>query len=155
MNGGCGKVSRTGEPVDRLIAQLVLEEQRTRAAVTTIPGHQRWSREDELEQVTHDIAQLVEAERSKQITVATLLQLLPAKERLRDELKLERARFYKEQKQAEAKGEAANLTVEEFFALPIERQQEIVLHSLSAVIINPAGRGHRKFDPSLIEPVWR
>ncbi|MFH9178102.1 recombinase family protein [Streptomyces albogriseolus] len=154
VNGGCGKVGRAGEPVDRLIAQLVLEEQRARASVTGVPIDQRWPREDELEQITQDIAQLVEAERTKQITVATLLQLLPSKERARDELKLERARFYKEQKQAEAKGQTTNLTVEEFFGLPIERQQEIVLHSLSAVLIHPAGRGSRKFDPSLIEPVW-
>lgn len=154
VNGGCGKVGRTGEPVDRLIAQLVLEEQRARATVTDVPVDQRWPKEAELEQVNQDIAQLVEAERTKQITVATLLQLLPAKERARDELKLERARFYKEQKQAEAKGETANLSLDEFFGLPIERQQEIVLHSLSAVIIHPAGRGRRKFDPSLIEPVW-
>lgn len=154
VNGGCGRVGRTGEPVDALIAQLVLEEQRARASVTAIQGEQPWPREAELEEVTQDIAQLIEAERSKQITVATLLQLLPAKERLRDELKLERARFYKEQKQAEAKNDAAELSVEEFFALPVERQQEIVLHSLSAVIIHPAGRGRRKFDPSLIEPVW-
>ncbi|MGW1804707.1 recombinase family protein [Streptomyces sp. NPDC002078] len=155
VNGGCGKVARTGEPVDRLIAQLVLEEQRARASVTAVPVDQRWPREDELTQVQEDINQLVQAEKSKQITVATLLQLLPDKERTRDELKLERARFYKEQKQAEAKSDAANLTVDEFFALPIERQQEIALHSLSAVIIHPAGRGRRKFDPSLIEPVWR
>ncbi|MEU9588453.1 recombinase family protein [Streptomyces sp. NPDC048193] len=154
VNGGCGKVGRTGEPVDRLIAQLVLEEQRARASVTGVPIDQRWPKEAELEQITEDIAQLVEAERTKQITVTTLLQLLPAKERARDELKLERARFYKEQKQAEVKGQTTNLTVEEFFGLPIERQQEIVLHSLSAVLIHPAGRGRRKFDPSLIEPVW-
>ncbi|WP_258574821.1 hypothetical protein [Streptomyces shenzhenensis] len=68
---------------------------------------------------------------------------------------MERARFYKEQKQAEAKNDVANLTVDEFFGLPIERQQEIVMHSLSAVIIHPAGRGNRTFNPSLIEPVWR
>ncbi len=108
-----------------------------------------------MEQINQDVAQLVEAERSKQITVATLLQLLPAKERERDELRLERARFYKELKQAEAKGDTTNLTVDEFLTLPVERQQEIVLHSLTAVIIHPAGRGRRKFDPSLIEPVWR
>ncbi|MFF9122659.1 recombinase family protein [Streptomyces sp. NPDC014889] len=155
VNGGCGKVARIGEPVDRLIAQLVLEEQRSRALVTAAPADQRWPREPDLEQVNEDIAQLVEAERTKQITVSTLLQLLPAKERLRDELKLERARFYKEQRQAETKGDAANLTVDEFFGLPIERQQEITLHSLSAVIIHPAGRGRRIFDPGLIEPVWR
>ncbi|MFF0793901.1 recombinase family protein [Streptomyces spiralis] len=155
VNGGCGKVGRVGDRVDKLIAQLVFEEQRARAAVTAVPVDQRWPKDAELEQVNKDIAQLVEAERSKQITVATLLQLLPAKERERDELKLERARFYKEQKQAEAKGEARDMTVDEFLALPVERQQEIVLHSLSAVIIHPAGRGRRKFDPSLIEPVWR
>ncbi|AIR99566.1 recombinase family protein [Streptomyces glaucescens] len=154
VNGGCGKVARTGEPVDRLIAQLVLAEQDARASVTNVPIDQQWTKEAELERVNEGIAQLVEAERTKQITVATLLQLLPAKERLRDELKLERARFYKEQKQAESKGETANLTADEFFGLPIERQQEIVLRSLTAVIIHPAGRGRRKFDPSLIEPVW-
>ncbi|MFE7030316.1 recombinase family protein [Streptomyces sp. NPDC057621] len=154
VNGGCGKVGRVGDPVDQLVARLVLEEQRARAAVTAVPIDQRWSREAELEQLHEDITQLIEAEKSKQITVTTLLQLLPPKERERDELKLERARFYKERKQAEAKNDATNLTVDEFLALPVERQQEIVLHSLSAVLIHPAGRGRRKFDPSLIEPIW-
>ncbi|MFE9393219.1 recombinase family protein [Streptomyces sp. NPDC006784] len=154
VNGGCGKVGRVGEPIDRLIAQLVLEEQRERAAVTSVPAEQRWAREGELAEVEHDITQLVEAERAKEISVATLLQLLPGKERAREGLKLERARFHKEQKQAEAKENAADLSVDDFFTLPIERQQEIVLHSLSAVLIHPAGRGRRKFDPSLIEPVW-
>ncbi|MFF3515440.1 hypothetical protein [Streptomyces sp. NPDC002573] len=102
-----------------------------------------------------DISQLMEAEKSKQITVSTLLQLLPAKERLRDELKLERSRFSKEQKQREAQGRTEDLTEDEFFDLPIECQQEISLHSLSAVIIHPAGRGNRIFNPDLIKPVWR
>ncbi|MFZ4299665.1 recombinase family protein [Streptomyces cinereoruber] len=155
VNGGCGKVGRTGEPVDRLIAELVLEEQRAKAATRGAPIEQQWPREAELEAIQADIRQLLEAEKSKQITVSTLLQLLPAKERERDELKLERARFYKDQKQAEAQEEAGALSLTEFFDLPIERQQEIVLHSLSAVIIHPAGRGRRIFDPSLIEPVWR
>ncbi|MFD7404079.1 recombinase family protein [Streptomyces sp. NPDC059866] len=155
VNGGCGKVGRTGEPVDRLIAQLVLEEQRERAATAATPVDQRWSQEQELEAISQEITQLLEAEKSKQISVSTLLQLLPAKERARDELKLARARFYKEKKQAEAQAGAGDLTVDEFFDLPVERQQEIVLHSLSAVMIHPAGRGKRIFDPSLIEPVWR
>ena len=155
MNGGCGKVGRVGEPVDRAIAQLVLEEQRTRAESTKTPDDQQWPKEDELAEVIHDIAQLVEAEKNKQITVGTLLQLLPEKERLRDELKLERARFFKEKRQAAAKQDTTDITLDEFFALPVERQQEIVLHSLSAVLIHPAGRGKRKFNPSLIEPIWR
>lgn len=155
VNGGCGKVGRVGEPVDKLIARLVLQEQREKAKTTGVQTEGRWPREQELEGRLADIAQLIEAEKAKTITVSTLLQLLPDKERERDALKLERARFYKEQKQAEAKGSTADMTEEEFFDLPIERQREIVLHSLTAVIIHPAGRGKRKFDPELIDPVWR
>ncbi|MER7968669.1 recombinase family protein [Streptomyces sp. NPDC096080] len=155
VNGGCGKVGRTGEPVDKLIAELVLEEQREKAAARGTPVEQRWPREADLEAVQADISQLLEAEKSKQITVSTLLQLLPAKEKERDELKLERARFYKDQKQAEAQEAAGDMSLPEFFDLPVERQQEIVLHSLSAVIIHPAGRGRRIFDPALIDPIWR
>ncbi|MFE5294878.1 recombinase family protein [Streptomyces sp. NPDC056632] len=155
VNGGCGKVGRTGEPVNKLIAELVLEEQREKAAAHGVPVEQQWPREAELEAIQADIGQLLEAEKSKQITVSTLLQLLPAKERERDELKLERARFYKDQKQAEAQEAAGDLSLADFFDLPVERQQEIVLHSLSAVMVHPAGRGSRIFDPSLIEPVWR
>ncbi|MGW8685816.1 recombinase family protein [Streptomyces sp. NPDC055817] len=155
VNDGCGKVGRVGEPVDRLIAELVLEEQRERAAARGVPVEQQWPREADLDAVTADISQLLGAERSKQITVSTLLQLLPTKEKERDELKLERARFYKDQKQAEAQGRAGDLSLTEFFDLPVERQQEIVLHSLSSVIIHPAGRGRRIFDPALIDPIWR
>jgi DNA invertase Pin-like site-specific DNA recombinase len=154
VNGGCGKVGRVGEPVDKLIARLALSEQREKAATSVAPADERWPREQELENILIDIAQLIEAEKAKTITVSSLLQLLPGKERERDALKLERARFYKEQKQAEAKGNTANLTEDEFFALPIERQREIVLHSITAVLIHPAGRGKRKFDPDLIEPIW-
>ncbi|WP_329119681.1 recombinase family protein [Streptomyces sp. NBC_01465] len=155
VNGGCGKVGRTGEPIDKLIAELVLEEQREKAAAKSIPVDQQWPRAAELDDVMTDIKQLVDAERAKEISVTMLLQLLPAKERERDELTLDRSRFYKEIKQAEAKGNAADMTVDEFFELPIERQQEIILHSLSAVLIHPAGRGKRIFDPALIDPVWR
>lgn len=154
-NGGCGKVGRVGDPVDKLIVRLVLKEQREQASASEGPIEQRWPKEQELAGVLDEIRQLVDAEKSKQISVSTLLQLLPGKERLRDELKLERSRFHKEQKQREAKGLISDLTEEEFFDLPIERKQEIILHSLSAVIIQPAGRGRRIFDPDLIEPVWR
>lgn len=155
VNGGCGKVGRTGEPVDELIAELVLEEQREKAAAQGVPFEQQWPREVELQAVQADISQLLEAEKAKQITVSTLLQLLPTKEKERDELKLERARFYKDQKQAEAREAAGDLSLTQFFDLPIERQREIVLQSLSAVIIHPAGRGRRIFDPALIDPIWR
>ncbi|MFF4270332.1 hypothetical protein [Streptomyces sp. NPDC001536] len=85
-------------------------------------------------------------------TVSTLLLLLPDLERRRDELKLERGRFNKARQQAESL--SADIG-EDFHSLPIERKRALILHSLSAVLIHPAGKGRRKFDPSLIEPIWR
>ncbi|MGW0553666.1 recombinase family protein [Streptomyces sp. NPDC002926] len=152
VNGGCGQVARAGEPVDELIISLVLAEQRNTAADSRAQSAGQWQGTSELAAVEGDIAELTQAAKTKKITVSTLLQLLPDLERLRDELKLERARFNKERHQA---GSLSADVGEDFHALPIERQQVLIMHSLSAVLIHPAGRGQRKFDPSLIEPVWR
>lgn len=152
VNGGCGGVGRAGEAVDEFVISLVLAEQRERAASTIVEEAEPWLNAPELADVEADIAALTRAAKAKEITVSTLLQLLPDLERRRDELKVERARFSKKRQQAVS----LNVdTVEDFLALPLERQQALILHSLSAVLIHPAGRGRRKFDPSLIEPVWR
>ncbi|MFE5367072.1 recombinase family protein [Streptomyces mirabilis] len=152
VNGGCGRVGRAGEAVDEFVISLVLAEQRERAASTTVREGEPWPNASEPAEVETDIAALTQAAKAKEITVSTLLQLLPDLERRRDELKLERGRFSK------ARHQAASPSVdslEDFLALPLERQQALILHSLSAILIHPAGRGVRKFDPSLIEPVWR
>ncbi|MFI6335891.1 recombinase family protein [Streptomyces sp. NPDC050535] len=152
VNGGCGQVGRVGDPVDEFIISLILAEQRQKAADSAADPVEQWQKTGELAGVEADIAELTQAARAKKITVSTLLQLLPDLERRRDELKFERGRFNKERQQA--KSLSADIG-EDFRSLPIERQQALILHSLSAVLIHPAGRGKRKFDPSLIEPVWR
>ncbi|MCQ4041979.1 recombinase family protein [Streptantibioticus rubrisoli] len=152
VNGGCGKVGRVGEPIDEFIIDLVLQEQRREAAAADIPVEARWPKEAELADTESEIAKLIKAKKAGRLSVSTLLQLLPDLERKRDELKLERARFRKEARRAESVGADIGQNFED---LPIERQQAIILHSLSAVLIHPAGRGARKFDPDLIEPVWR
>jgi site-specific DNA recombinase len=152
VNGGCGKVGRVGEPVDEFIISLVLAEQRERAAASTVAPAEQWPRAAELASVEADLAELTQAAKAQKITVSTLLLLLPDLERRRDELKLERGRFNKARQQAESL--SADIG-EDFHSLPIERQQALILHSLSAVLIHPAGKGRRKFDPNLIEPVWR
>ncbi|MEU4085744.1 hypothetical protein [Streptomyces aureus] len=133
----------------------MLTEQSERAADSTDLADPRWERAEDLDRIEGEIRQLIEAERSGSISVATLLQLLPPKERIRDELKLERARFHKDVRQHRNRENAANLTAEDFFSFAIERQQEVILHSLTAMLIHPADRGRRIFNPALIEPVWR
>ena len=43
----------------------------------------------------------------------------------------------------------------EFLAMNLDRQRALILRSIKAVVIHPAGRGRRKFDPDLIEPIPR
>ncbi|MEU5609489.1 recombinase family protein [Streptomyces sparsogenes] len=152
VNGGCGRVGRVGKPTDDLIIDLVLKEQRREAESSGVPAEARWPREADLEAAEADITALTQATKAGTLSVSSLLQLLPDLERKRDELKLERARFYKEVKRAESVHSDIG---KDFHDLPIERQQAIILHSLTAVLIHPTGRGARKFDPDLIEPVWR
>ncbi|MQL62588.1 hypothetical protein F6Q10_08115 [Streptomyces vinaceus] len=56
---------------------LVLAEQRERAASTTVPGDEPWPNASVLADVEADIAALTQAAKAKEITVSTLLQLLP------------------------------------------------------------------------------
>lgn len=152
INGGCGKVGRVGEPLDDFVISLVLAEQQQRAKSSGGPAATQWPKADELAAVEADITELTQAAKERTITVSTMLQLVPDLERRRDELKLERGRFNKEIQQAES---ISSDIGQDFASLPIERQQALILHSLSTVLIHPAGRGKRKFDPSLIEPIWR
>lgn len=145
-------MGRTGEAVDEFVISLVLAEQREKAASATVEEVESWPNASELVAVEADISALTRAARAKEITVSTLLQLLPDLERRRDELKPERGRFSKARQQTAA---LSVDTLGDFLSLPLERQQALILHSLSAVLIHPAGRGARKFDPNLIEPVWR
>jgi hypothetical protein len=81
-----------------------------------------------------------------------MLSLMPDLERRRDALLRERRAALAEQAQSTV------ITVgseDEFNALHLDRQRGLVLKSLEAVVIHPAGRGKRKFDPDLIDPVWR
>jgi hypothetical protein len=148
---GCGGVSRVADPVDKLIIQLILEDQarqRYKAQAEPVP----WTGEAELGEVMGDINELTEAVKAKQVSMSVMLSLMPDLERRRDALLRERRA---------ALAETAKSTVitvgseDEFNSLHLDRQRGLVLKSLEAVVIHPASRGKRKFDPDLIDPVWR
>jgi DNA invertase Pin-like site-specific DNA recombinase len=148
---GCGGVSRVADPIDKLIIQLVLEDQaRQRYKAEAEPAP--WAGEKELGEVMGDINELTEAVKAKQVSMSVMLSLMPDLERRRDALLRERRAALAEQAQSTV------ITVgseDEFNALHLDRQRGLVLKSLEAVVIHPAGRGKRKFDPDLIDPVWR
>jgi hypothetical protein len=76
---------------------------------------------------------------------------MPGLEAKRDKLLAEQRRALAAQRTAQVITTASR---DSFDALSIERQKMRVLQSLDAVIIHPAGKGAKKFDPDLIEPIW-
>jgi site-specific DNA recombinase len=134
---GCGGVSRVAGPVDDLVIRLILEDQGRQQfkAERTAPS---WEGESELGEAMADINELTEAVKAKRVSMSVMLTLMPDLERRRDALLRERRA---------ALAEAAQSTVvtvgsfEEFDALPLDRQRALVLKSLEAVVIHPAGRG--------------
>lgn len=146
---GCGKVVRAMEPVDRLVIDLVLAEERRReGARRPLPP---WEGEDELTSIQAEIAELVTAKKEGRISVATLIQLVPDLEKRRDELLFAKRRLLLEVRRSEVVGAKSR---DEFDALPLDRQRGLVLRSLRAVVIHPNGKGNKRFNPDLIEPIW-
>lgn len=147
---GCGGVARVADPIDKLITGLVLEDQaRQRVKAEELP--EPWAGEAELGEVMSDINELTEAVKAKRVSMSVMLGLMPELESRRDRLQRERRAALAEQAQTTV------LTVgseDEFLAMNLDRQRALVLRTIKAVVIHPAGRGQRKFNPDLIEPIW-
>jgi DNA invertase Pin-like site-specific DNA recombinase len=148
--GGCGGVSRKAEPIDDLIIDLILadEERVKQKAAVTAPS---WEGAAQLAEVQGEIEELKQAKDKGLVSISTVIQFMPGLEAKRDKLLAEQRRALAAQRTAQVITTASR---DSFDALSIERQKMRVLQSLDAVIIHPAGKGAKKFDPDLIEPIW-
>jgi DNA invertase Pin-like site-specific DNA recombinase len=150
---GCGKVGRAGPPVDDLIIDLHLEDRhRRREAPAEMPP---WDGEAALGEIQSDISELLQAKRDGRISVAVLIELMPELEARRDQLLADRRKAATERLRQQVVRESDAETRQEFLARPLDRQRALILESLKGVVIHPAGRGGSKFNPDLIEPLWR
>lgn len=148
-HGGCGGVGRLAEPVDEMVIELVLEDQVRQQMMAELPA-QPWAGEAELGSVLEEISELEEATRKGVVSVSVMLKVMPGLEARRDDLLRQRRASLAEV------AAATVITVgsrDEFDAQPLDRQRALVLKTISAVVIHPAGRGRRKFNPDLIEPI--
>lgn len=147
--GGCGKVARIGEPVDELVIALAMaDEERRRGVAPEVP---EWGQEGRLQTVLTEIKELTAAKVAGHISVSTLLQVLPPLERERDELQLAKRRLLAQAAKASVLDARSQ---DNFDRLTLSAQRERLLRSVQAVVVHPAGRGKRVFNPDLIEPVW-
>ncbi|MFE4409155.1 recombinase family protein [Streptomyces sp. NPDC056821] len=148
-DGGCGKVSRAGEPLDQHIINLIHDAEARLKAPESQPAE--WPGAARFAEVEQEISSLISAMNGKKISAATTIAMLEPLEKERDELAYERNRHSVEQ----AKAAAAVVDLpEDFERLPIERQRAVVMKHIRAIVVRPAGRGARKFNPDLLEVVW-
>lgn len=151
-DGGCGKVSRAGEPLDGHVINLIHGAEARLADAPRAEFPEEWPGAARLVEIEGEIAEYVQAKKEKRITAPTLIGLLEPLEAEREELKHERTQFIVDK--AKAKATDTGDMPEGFERLPIERQRAIVMKHIKAVIVSPAGRGARKFNPDLLEVVW-
>ncbi|MBI4347850.1 MAG: recombinase family protein, partial [Elusimicrobia bacterium] len=156
--GGCGKIRRLAGPVDDLVSKLVifrvdgsdlraaLEEQE-RAVRAGPDRSDLGSLEGQLEQLARDHANGRIGRR----------EWLAARDEVQTRVDALRASIRREQRtavlspylrdRATLAGRWADLSVDE--------RRAILKVVLDKVVVHPAIPGRNKFDPSLIEPVWR
>ncbi|MFF1337927.1 recombinase family protein [Streptomyces sp. NPDC058290] len=146
-DGGCGKVARAGEPVDAHVVNLIHEAEGRLSAPPE--ADKIWTGESRLAEAEQERSELLAAKAAKKISMGTLIALLEPLEAELEELKRDRAAH------AVKVAQAANPSlIEEFERLPLERQRAVIMKHVKAVMVSPAGRGARKFNPDLLEVVW-
>ncbi len=151
--GGCGRVTRNGPEVDRHVTEAVFAKIKLELsdAVTELPG---WDRQADYDAVTADIAELTAAWKAqpKRISSARYFALLPDLEAAERELLADRARHAAAVERAKnAPGDVRA----EWAGYPLARQRAIIEEHLSAVVIHKATRKGARFDPDLLELVWK
>ncbi|WP_042370296.1 recombinase family protein [Streptacidiphilus neutrinimicus] len=151
--GGCGGCSRAGEPVDRYITELVIQdhERASLRAVEELPG---WDRHEDLQAVRDKIRELTDQYRANAISGSRFFPLLQALEDDERALLAERKKIDSlRTRRMTAVADLRQKWKDPDFTL--DQRQAAISESLIAVIIHPVGGGRRAFDPSKIEPVWR
>ncbi|MEV6526619.1 recombinase family protein [Longispora sp. NPDC051575] len=152
-DGGCAGVSRKLEDVDKLITALVIADHKQLKFRKTedLP---EWARQSELVEVQTQIAEALENFKAKRISGARFYPLIEG-------LESEERILLADKKKYSARRQTTIASVEDLEQkwsdpdFSLEQRQSAIAESLISVVVHPAGRGARTFNPNLIEPIWR
>lgn len=160
--GGCGGVGRRGDLVDFFISELVLTKMEEEATFTSSDTVTAWPREQEYQDARNRLEALTQQWEAGQVTNDHYFRLLPRLEKSIADLRAESARFKasNERRQARATKDTAEIRKrwympEEEGGLALSQKRGHVKEALHAVVVHPAGKGRKKFDPNLLVPIWR
>ncbi|MFE4052369.1 recombinase family protein [Streptomyces sp. YIM B13518] len=157
-DGGCGKIARSGPPLEAYVEKLLLDSLREqsrdmRPGVEEDPEAQRVK--DTLKQIRADKA---EARRLRSDGLFSLAEFAREIRRLENEEKRVGETAANVVTAPARAGAAAARIVREWETYTVEMKRQEMARSIEAVVIKPAGRGGaqpRVFRHDLIEIVWR
>jgi DNA invertase Pin-like site-specific DNA recombinase len=158
--GGCGGVSRRGDFVDMFVSEAVLAK--LEEAQFAPPDAEEWEGEAEYAAVQEQLNELTAQWNAQKISNELFFKLAPAKETEVHRLRAEKARHdaARATHQAEADTTIAEIRWRWYLpdddgGLAISVKRTYIRKALHTVIIHPAGKGNKKFDPDLLELIWR
>lgn len=159
--GGCGGVSRRGDLVDMFVSEAVLAKFEE-ASFSSGTDDQTWPKESDLKAVVEQLAELTRQWNARQITNDLFFKLVPGLEQQINGLRAEKNKHEAAVAAKAAQQETSASEVRRRWYLPeaeggfpVSVKRTYIRSALHAVIMYPAGKGNKKFDPELLDPVWR
>ena len=158
--GGCNGLARRGDLIDQYISEAVLAklEERTMTSQDAEP----WPGEADLARQREKLASLRSRWEADEISDELFFGAVKP---LEDRIRQLRADQAKHALVAERVSQAATTDISELRArwyqdeaeggLPLSQKRAYLREALHAVIVHPAGRGRKPFNPDLLEPIWR
>ncbi|MFI7045652.1 recombinase family protein [Streptosporangium sandarakinum] len=164
--GGCGGIGRRGDLVDEFVSEALLasmEEKELARQKSRKP--QAWEKAARLKEVEERLNELDArwmATDETKISNERFFKLSVPLERERDQLRAEQRRHSTAVQRQEAL-EVIDIkefrrkwyTPEEEGGHPLSVKRTHLREAFHAVIVHPAVRGRRDFDPDLLEPIWK
>jgi DNA invertase Pin-like site-specific DNA recombinase len=159
--GGCGGSARRGDIVDLFVSEAVLAklEEANLASTSEAP---EWTGKQEYEDAKGRLEELRSQWVAGNISNDLFFSLAPDIEKRIARLRADAQNFAAsvERRQARAMTDVAEIRrrwylPEEEGGLPLSIKRAYIREALHAVIVRPAGKGRRRFDPDLLEPIWR
>ena len=148
-NGGCGKVAVSGPPVDALVSKLVVTYLSDRELDVEV---EPWTGEEELDEATSRIAQLMAAFTSGELSKEVVFPSVQKLEDRASQLHEERSDFLRER--SVVANRPTNLN-EVWPELEVDQRRAIIESVLGCVVVNPAPVKGGRFSPDRVEVVWK
>ncbi|WP_214325110.1 recombinase family protein [Nonomuraea sediminis] len=159
--GGCGGLGRRGDMVDLYISEAILAKLEE-VQLAASPESGEWSGQREYEDSKTRLEELRRQWTAGNISNELFFSSAPDLEKRISRLRAEAQSFTAAAQRQRNRSDTDVAEIrrrwflpEEDGGLPLSIKRTYIREALHAVIIYPSGKGRRKFNPDLLEPIWR